>query len=523
VIQTGEPELIEDVRRDLAAGASREAGHLEMLRSLGARSTICVPLRARGRTLAIMTLAATSTARRLRAEDLARAMDLGTIGATCLDNIRLLEQTEQARAQLERAHERTSFLSQAGAMLEASLDIERTLGDVARMLVPRFAELCTVDVVGADGAIRRFGATAADPALQQALTELVSSYAVDPDSQNPVARVLRTGRTELIPDVADETLIPIAKDARHLELMRKAGGRTALLLPLRARGRSAGVLSLRWLDPHHAVDPADIALLEDLAARIAPAADNARIYAERDSVARTLARSLLPTELPEIPGFDIGAYHLPAARDAGIGGDFYDVFAVGKGRWVLLVGDVCGKGAPAASLTALARHTLRTAALTARRPKRALEVLNESMLRAATEGRFCTVAYAQLEPRDGEGGRVTVACGGHPAPIVLRRDGDVEAVPAAGTIIGAFADVSLHEAEVDLYPGDTFVLFTDGVTEAGTGTELLGEDGVRKILLQCRDMSAAELARCVADRAVEIQRGEPRDDIAVLALRALGD
>jgi serine phosphatase RsbU (regulator of sigma subunit) len=138
-----------------------------------------------------------------------------------------------------------------------------------------------------------------------------------------------------------------------------------------------------------------------------------------------------------------------------------------------------------------------------------------------THGRFVTVACAALELRERQGGRVTVACGGHPAPLVLRADGRVEAVPAVGAIIGAFRELSAREAKVELHPGDTFVLFTDGVTEAGTGTDLLGDAGLSATLLQCRDMSAAEMAQCIAQRAVDAQRGQPRDDIAVVALRAL--
>jgi serine phosphatase RsbU (regulator of sigma subunit) len=528
VLATGEPELIEDVSDDALSGAARDPEHLEALRALGLSSTICVPLRARGRTLATLLLGCAESGRRCTQADLDRAMDLATIAGVALDNIRLLQQTieqerrtEEARAQLERAHERTSFVSQAGALLESSLDIGATLADVAGMLVPRFADLCTIDVLGTDGSIRRLGPAAADPALQEALSELVSSYPLDPDGQHPVARVLRTGRPELISELGDEILVPIAIDARHLELMRRAVGRTALLVPLRAHGRTVGAMSLRWLEPNHAVDPDDAALLEDLAARIALAADNARIYEERDSVARTLARSLLPTELPDIPGFDVGAHYLPATREAGISGDFYDVFGLRDGRWVIMVGDVCGKGATAASLTALARHTLRTAALTARRPGRVLELLNESMLSAAETGRFCTVAYAQLEPRPGKGGWLTVACGGHPAPVVLRNDGTVETVGAVGTIIGAFPDLSLREAGVALAVGDTLVMFTDGVTEAGTGTDLLGERGLEEILLGCLGRPAAQIAECVAARSVAAQHGEPRDDIAVLALRAV--
>jgi serine phosphatase RsbU (regulator of sigma subunit) len=124
-----------------------------------------------------------------------------------------------------------------------------------------------------------------------------------------------------------------------------------------------------------------------------------------------------------------------------------------------------------------------------------LETLNESMLAAPTQGRFCTVAYVELAPRaGGHGGHLSVACGGHPPPVVVRHDGVVEELPAIGSIIGAFTDLSLTEAQVELAAGDTLVLFTDGVTEAGTGTDRLGDTALREILLSCAGTTAADLA-----------------------------
>jgi serine phosphatase RsbU (regulator of sigma subunit) len=529
VLQTGEPELFAHIPDDLLVAAARDDEHLAALRELELWASICVPLQARGHTLGTMLLVSADSHRRFRHEDLERALDLAAAAALAVDNARLYEEAREqerqsaaARAELERSHERASFLAQASAMLESSLDARRTLGEVARLLVTRFADLATVDVLAADGSIRRLGPATARPELEPALRELVERYPLDPQSEHPIARVLRSGRRELIADVGDDVLGPIAVDQEHLDLMRTAVGRTALLLPLRAHGRVVGVLSLRWMEPNHPIEPDELALVEDLASRIALAADNARIYEERDYVARTLARSLLPPELPRVPGFEIGAQYLPAARDAAVSGDFYDVFALGDGRWALLVGDVCGKGAGAAALTALARHTLRAAAITEPEPARVLELLNESMLRGRADGRFCTVCYANLEPWPGMGGRVTIACGGHPAPLILRSGGTIEEVAATGTLIGVFAHPSLPETQLELAVGDSLVLFTDGVTEAGLGADSIGDDWIGATLRANAGLGAQELAEQLAARAIELQGGTPRDDIAVLALRAVG-
>jgi serine phosphatase RsbU (regulator of sigma subunit) len=528
VLRTGQPELIGQVSDDWLVAAARDEEHLAMLRSLGMRSSICVPLRARGRSAGTLLLVMAESGRRFSREDLDRAVHLGALAGLALDNARLYQEareerrsSEAARAALVRAHDRASFLAQASAMLETSLDAQRTLSDVAALLVPKLADYCTIDVLTGEGEIRRLAPVAADPRRRLALRELVERYPINPRSAHPIARVMRSGRRELLGDVDDRVLVPIAVDQRHLELMREAVGRTALLLPLRAHGRVVGVLSLRWEEPHHELGEDAIGLLEELAGRIALAADNARIHEQRDLVARTLARSLLPPELPPVPGFEVAARYLPAARDAAVSGDFYDVFELRDGRWAAVIGDVCGKGAQAAALTALARHTLRGASFGQPRPARALETLNESMLQTDQDGRFCTVVYAVLEPRKDGGGRVTMASGGHPAPLLMRADGHVEAVGVMGTMIGVFPTLSLPEVAVELDSGDVLVLFTDGVTEAGTGTDTLGEAGLASTLQACIDRDLEEVAECLVERAIEVQGGEPRDDMALLALRAV--
>jgi serine phosphatase RsbU (regulator of sigma subunit) len=246
-------------------------------------------------------------------------------------------------------------------------------------------------------------------------------------------------------------------------------------------------------------------------------AARSRAFEERDRVARVLQESLLPSALPWIDGVEVAARY-QACRD-GIGGDFYDVLALGDDRWGIVVGDVCGKGAEAATMTALARHTLRTAAMLDPRPSAVLRVLHGALLEHDRTGtRYCTAVFGLLT-RTGDGASLTVACGGHPPPLVARSDG-VTAVPVTGHLLGAFADVELTDVTVALVPGDAVVLHTDGLTDLGADSDALGADWVPAAIAERHAQGAAAIAAALADGGARLQAVTGgRDDVAVLALR----
>ena len=245
--------------------------------------------------------------------------------------------------------------------------------------------------------------------------------------------------------------------------------------------------------------------------------DNARLYRERAYIARTLQESLLPSELPDIPGIEAAARFRPTGEGNEMGGDFYDLFATGDRGWTVVVGDVCGKGPDAAAVTALARYTLRAAAMRDRLPSRGLQMLNEALLRQRADRRFCTVAYAYLEPVDGHA-RVGFASGGHPLPLLLRRDGTVETVGAAGTLLGVVPDPTFVDRSLELSRGDALVFFTDGVIE-DRGHGALDESRLALLLGECVGAGADAIAARVENEAIGSQGGVPRDDIAVLVLK----
>ncbi|MDX6667460.1 MAG: hypothetical protein QOK04_840, partial [Solirubrobacteraceae bacterium] len=302
------------------------------------------------------------------------------------------------RVRDERAR---GLLAEAGAVLDRSLDPYPTLQAIAELTVPDLCELCVIDLADDEGHPAGAVAVAAgDPQLAAALEQLRERYPLDPEGDHPVSRALRTGKPELLPELTDEVLQAIAQSDEHLHFMRQVAYRSAMVAPLRARGRTLGVLSVLHLRAAAAFDEEDLDLLAQLASRAAMAFDNARLYSERSHIAATLQQSLLPPALPQIPGFEVAAHFRPAGRGLDVGGDFYDVFQIGddESRWALVIGDVCGKGAQAAALTALARHTIRALAREGLTAAQILTRLNEAMLDSAEPAdRFLTAAVALLE------------------------------------------------------------------------------------------------------------------------------
>ena len=277
----------------------------------------------------------------------------------------------------------------------------------------------------------------------------------------------------------------------------RPGVTVVALAPMSARGRVLGVLAVGF-DELEDEDRDDVlALVEDLGRRAALALDNSRLYEERREVAETLQRSLLPPDLPDIPGVEVAARYLAAGSGNEVGGDFYDCFATGGGDWALVIGDVCGKGAEAAAITAIARYTLRASVLHSRQPRRVLTELNEALLRQRLDYRFCTVLYASVTPRPG-GVEAVLATGGHPLPLVLRASGEVETAGSPGTLLGIMEDVEISEERVLLGAGDALVLYTDGVVEASPVDDALGPERLVEFLAGC----------CVGAGAAAVARGD---------------
>jgi sigma-B regulation protein RsbU (phosphoserine phosphatase) len=234
------------------------------------------------------------------------------------------------------------------------------------------------------------------------------------------------------------------------------------------------------------------------------------------ALAQTLQASLLPPELLVIPGLDVAGAYRPAGDGSEVGGDFYDVFETGRGSWGIVLGDVSGKGAAAAAVTALARYTVRAEAVRSSSPSAVLRALNEAILRFHVD-RFCTALLLEVEGA-ADGFRITLASGGHHLPI-RRRHGQVGRVGVEGTFLGMLEEVQLTDAHVALDPGDVLVLYTDGVSEARSGGRFFDDEGVQDLVRGAGDLDARGLAELILTTAVDFQGGVTRDDIAVVVVR----
>jgi len=453
------------------------------------------------------------------------AMDVTEHKLAEQERLRLLEAEQSARAVAEAAHERLAFLARVTAALNTTLDVEELLGKVTSLALGWFADGCAVDLLE-DGALRRAVLSHRDPVRAEAYRELRRLYPPRPGEGNALLRVVETRKPLLIPLVSEKFQRAYALDERHLGLMRVVAARSAMCVPLVARDRVLGLLNF-VRDEERPFDQDALELAEDVARRLALAIDNAMLFQERAEgerrfrrLAETLQGSLLPPHLPDIPGMELAAAYRPAAKGLEVGGDFYDVFPLEGDHWGIVMGDVCGKGPEAASLTAFARYTLRAAAVQHRQPSRAVMALNKALLRDGRHdaGRFLTVAFARLRPT-ASGVELSLVLGGHPPPLVVRGDGLVEAAGTPGTLVGVVDEIELTDAVVTLAPGDLLLCFTDGVTEARRGGELFGDGRLARLAADSAGLAPDKVLERVEQALDEFSCGMSRDDTALLALR----
>ncbi len=443
-------------------------------------------------------------------------LTLAGLCAQSLQGALVLEEREMARAQAEEARDRIAFLAEATRVLSSSLDFEATISELATMCVPRIADWISVSLLdGSD--VRSLVLRHSDPHKVELVHRLRSQVPFDPDAPFGLAKVVRERDSELIERVDDELLKAWIGDPDVLEAVRQLGLTSVATVPMIVQERVVGAVSVAHAESGRHYRHEDLTFLESLGRRAAVAIENARLFEDREHMARALQRSLLPRHLPSIPGVELAVRYIPFGHGHDVGGDFYDVFAGLHDSWGLLIGDVCGKGPEAASIVGLARHTVRGLAMAHSRPSSILEWLNRAILDESPWDRFCTACYVRL--RAGERGfRATVALGGHLPPLLLTRQGEVRQVGHPGSLLGVLEQPELTDVVVDLAPGDLLLLYTDGLEEP-IATPEERDGSVASILAASAGRSADE----VADELLARFRGEgaspPRDDVAVLAVR----
>jgi serine phosphatase RsbU (regulator of sigma subunit) len=428
------------------------------------------------------------------------------------------------RVNLNREQTASELLAEAGALMEDALDQRQRAQHLADLAVPTLGDVAMVDMVAPDGSITRVAARGRGTEVAAAFAKLRADTPIDPHGPHPVAEVIRTGRTMYLDQLSDKEIDGITTRENERELLRKHRFKSCMVLPLGARGSVLGALTLWIMRPAKAFDETARRTAKRLADRAALALDNARLHEQQSHIASVLQHSLLPRSLPEITGFEASSRFLAAGEAYEVGGDFYDVFRSGSGTWTAVIGDVCGKGPEAASLTALARYTVRTASSPDSTPSDVLRALHESISSERADLRFCTAALARIQaPSNGWGAaHLTVALGGHPLPLVLRKDGRVDAIGEPGTLLGALPSPDLADADADLAVGDALILYTDGMLDVGDRSKRDDPDWLAQQLAKSAGKSADEIAERLAQAAIKRQGGEPRDDIAILVLHRRG-
>jgi GAF domain-containing protein len=502
VVRSGAPLVVEDAETD-----ARVAGNLA-IPDLGVAAYAGVPLITSDGAVLGSFCVIDTVPRQWTEEELAI---LGELAGSVVTEIEL----HQAVRTAELAQARLALLAEASTLL-ATLDSSATLQALARLSVRSLADWCSIALVGADGtSLERVAVAHVDPAKEERAQALRTEHPHDPDAVSGVPAVIRTGAPQLVPVVDQETLRRTSHGDGYDELLLDLGFSSAMVVPLTARGRTLGAITFAS-GPSRTYGEDDLRVALDLARRAALALDNARAYETQREIAGTLQRSLLPPKRPEVGSFAVAATYKTPGDTVLVGGDFYDLFPLRGPGWGVAIGDVQGKGSGAATLTALARYTVRAGALTLRNPKQVLRTLNDAVLRESSD-RFLTIALLTLQPaRDVLRARLCLA--GHPRPFVLRASGEIEQVGRPGTLLGVVPEVDLGVTTFDLRAGGLVVLFTDGLTEARRDGEQFGNSGIREVLSSCAGQSPGQVISALEEAVTTFGRGEPRDDLAILVL-----
>jgi len=470
------------------------------LMATGSLSALLTPLVRQGKCVGLLVCTASHPSRMSGVRRLGLARTIGAEASLALENAYLFQAAKNRADNLE-----TIFrISHAvGSSLQTRVVLNRVLDVVQKILSADAVMLMTFD------AQRK---TISVPMARGILHRDMLDITFRPGEDVP-GRVFETLEPERYDRIS-------GTDTRLLNAASAQGLESLLAVPLLARGRSIGALVV-FAREVGAFSSEEMDLLRTFAAQAALAIDTAELFSREHHVSSVLQASILPSRLPWIPGLDTGSVYLPAGTDADIGGDYYDLFATPEGSIAIAIGDVCGKGVVAATKTSMIKYAIRGMAAAGVGPARMLEELNRMLLESGDATSIVTLWVGQLDLASGE---LRYADGGHPAGLLRSVvDGRVtiERLGTTGALLGAVEDATWDERVVTLDPGATLLLYTDGVTEARSGTRFFGEGRVR------RAVRPGGSATAVAERILAaVQRftgGDIRDDAAILAVRYAAD
>jgi PAS domain S-box-containing protein len=418
-----------------------------------------------------------------------------------------------AEVRRRRAQE---FLVAASRLLDTSLDPLETARTIVSTAVPELAELCLIDFQRPDGWYGDSVVAGANPEMAATLERLRREKPLDPAGEHPVAQVLRLNQPMIWRDLkAPEVVDKVSQSPEHLQLMNEAGYNSAAVVPLIARGRTLGALSFLHAHGDMRYDQGDLEFLAELGERAALALDNARLYRERDRVAKNLQRGLRPPRPAEVAGLEISVVFEAAGEGIEVGGDLYDVLPTDDGCWIL-VGDVAGKGSTAAGVSVALRHSVRGLTREISEPEEVLRRVNELLLTGDSLNDFATAMLARLR-RDGAGWQLELASAGHP-PAVLATESGPDLL-GGGSVLGAWQEANVERHQRSFGLAETLALCTDGWLEAGPVASHQGPENFAEMTQALSGLDLGEVTARLRADAVGRSSGRLRDDLVVLAVR----
>jgi serine phosphatase RsbU (regulator of sigma subunit)/ketosteroid isomerase-like protein len=417
--------------------------------------------------------------------------------------------------QARRGEVRLAILDQVAHAAEEGDSLRQTMDAITAILVPALADFCVIDLIQGEQ-LRRVAVRASGPRAAAVEAGLAARPPVlQARMADAAARGVQPPR--FFERVSPADMRDVAADGEDLDFLLGLDVRSGVSVELRSRGRPTGMLTL-GVTGRRSFGPDAGRFVGILAGRVALALDNAGLFSElerrereRSEIAETLQHGLLPPPLPHIPGWSLAASYRPAGEENELGGDFYDAFRI-SGGWMVVVGDVTGRGAQAAAVTAQARYALRTAAALTGDPVIALQTLNRELL-ARRGASLCSVAALAID--EGGEGSVRLAVAGHPPPLIAGPGPAREAAPA-GPVLGAFPDGRWPISRTRLSAGEVLVVVTDGVTDAQGDTERFGEPRLRAELAGVRGVAPATQKLEIALQ--RFSHGSNDDDAAILAI-----
>ena len=501
-IRTSESLLFSSISPEMLRQTAVDDRQLELFEKLGMRSAMVVPLRAREANVGAIWLVSSERGRTFGPPDMRVANLLAKRAAIAVENAYLYEEEQ-------RSTQRLRFLAEASKGLAGSLDLQTTLDTLVRTVVSALADWSIINLAGEDGTIRAAAVYHADPSKSEIAAQLRGREYAESSGAFGTAKALRTGQPVLVENLAPELL---GRSVRPdvLPLVRRLGGHSAIVVPIKTRAGVIGSLTAMWSDTPRTYSADDLPLFEDLARRAAVAIENAQLYEREHRVANTLQQAFLPRVLPQVAGLEFSVVYAPGLTESEIGGDWYDAFTLEDGRVIVSIGDVAGRGLHAAITMGKIRQAIRAFALMRPDPAAILDAADMA-LRLESPESMATALIGLVDPVEQT---LTFAGAGHPYPLLRGADGTIVDLAYEGLPLGLRRHDEPRSVTVDLPTGSLLVLYTDGLTEATRDVE----EGERRMHEALRSSGVLEAPDTAAAIKEFVLREGHRDDVAILTL-----